>query len=70
MWIAYSLGAMVLLAAMTLMFVPAGRAGTSPAIILFYLFLLACASISACSSFNGRRSPSRGKPCCGSPARR
>jgi len=42
MWIVYSLGAMVFLAAMTLMFVPPGRAGVHPSVVLFYLFLLAC----------------------------
>ena len=42
MWIIYSLGAMGFLAAMTLMFVPAGRAGAQPAVLLFYL--LACAA--------------------------
>ena len=42
MWIAYSLGAMVFLAAMTLMFVPLGRAGVSPSVVLFYLFLFVC----------------------------
>lgn len=42
MWIVYSLGAMGFLAAMTLMFVPAGRAGVPPSVVLFYLFLFAC----------------------------
>jgi hypothetical protein len=42
MWIVYSLGAMGFLAAMTLMFVPPGRAGVQPSVVLFYLLLLAC----------------------------
>lgn len=42
MWIVYSLAAMGFLAAMTLMFVPPGRAGVPPSVVLFYLFLLAC----------------------------
>jgi uncharacterized membrane protein len=42
MWIVYSLGAMGFLAAMTLMFVPPGRAGVPPSVVLFYLFLCAC----------------------------
>jgi uncharacterized membrane protein len=42
MWIAYSLGAMGFLAVMTLMFVPPGRAGVQPSVVLFYLFLCAC----------------------------
>lgn len=43
MWIVYSLGAMGFLAAMTLMFVPPGRAGVQPSVVLFWLFLCACA---------------------------
>jgi uncharacterized membrane protein len=42
MWIVFSLGAMGFLAAMTLMFVPPGRAGVNPSVVLFYLFLCAC----------------------------
>jgi uncharacterized membrane protein len=43
MWVVYSLGAMGFLAAMTLMFVPPGRAGVQPSVVLFYLFLFVCA---------------------------
>jgi uncharacterized membrane protein len=42
MWIVFSIGAMGFLAAMTLMFVPPGRAGVHPSVVLFYLFLCAC----------------------------
>jgi hypothetical protein len=42
MWIVASLGAMGFLAAMTLMFVPPGRAGVPASVVLFHLFLLAC----------------------------
>ncbi len=41
MWIVFSLAAMGFLAAMTLMYVPPGRAGVHPSVLLFYLFLCA-----------------------------
>lgn len=38
MWIVFSFGAMGLLATMLLLFVPLGRMGVHPSVVLFYLF--------------------------------
>jgi len=46
MWIILSFGGMGLMAAMLLLFVPAGRAGVNPAVVLFY-----CTTIASACSF-------------------
>jgi hypothetical protein len=53
MWVAYSLAATGFLAAMTLMFVPPGRAGVHPSVLLFYLFLYACVFYFAYAKYQG-----------------